>query len=229
MKLQSRLGTVALIVAAYLCLFEAQISLATPPATGVKLRNKEVLAKQFNAKRAFDLHSEELHTLMLGLYECKPHELMKNTQVSKEEYVQWVFEGPFEWKFDTIRKIQSVEAIRLSLSHEYKMDRVLPLVTGLYTMLLQAYSGTNSFTFVEDVKAERLMVAATNISTVMTKLEDIRQEEDGTVYLSESCKTNTKKKLNNISKRLLDDYQLITKLPPDVDGQPRISIEFIEF
>src|SRR5690606_24303139 len=100
---------------------------------------------------------------MLELYRLNPGELRKSTQVSAEEYIQWVFEGPFGWKFDAIRGLQGVDALELVYSAEYQGDRVLPLIAGLHTMLVRAYGGETEFRFPRSADVQDLYIAAHNI------------------------------------------------------------------
>ncbi len=123
MKFLIRLNVGTILVAAFLNLLMIQFSLAAPLNDGVNAISNKVTTKQLNAKNAFSFHREVLHSLMLDLYECKPDELKKSTKVSKEEYAQWVFEGPFDWKFDAIRNMQSSEAIMLSFNQQYCVEK----------------------------------------------------------------------------------------------------------
>lgn len=165
--------------------------------------------KSFNAEDAFSVQSTRLQNLMLDFYECQPQSLLRNTKVSKEEFVQWVFEGPFNWKFDAIRNRQSVAALRLSFNTEYQGDRVLPLITGLYTMLLKAYGGKNEYTFITPVNPHQLMIAAHNVELGVVKLHKIEQESVG-LYQSESCSAKIFNHFDEISQQLQDDYKTLT-------------------
>lgn len=147
----------------------ASACVVTSPLTWADDNHTKNSAAAFNAKEAFSLHIADLRTLMLNLYECQPQDLQKSTKVSKEEFVQWVFEGPFSWQFDTIKNVQSIEALTLSFSQAYQGDRILPLITGLYTMLLQAYGGKNEYTFAA-ATPQKLSIAAQNIAISAAKL-----------------------------------------------------------
>ena len=63
-----------------------------------------------SAKEEVQTHAEHLRQIMVRLYQLNPLELQKSTKVSAEEFMQWVFEGPFNWKFDAIRKLQQTDA-----------------------------------------------------------------------------------------------------------------------
>lgn len=167
-------------------------------------------AIEFNAKEAFSLHGSVLRTLMLDLYECQPEALQKSTKVSKEEFVQWVFEGPFGWKFDAIRSVQSIEALKLSVNQDNQGDRVLPFITGLYTMILGAYSGKNEYTFSDNIKPQKLILAVQNVEISAVKLLNLKHE-NGDLFIKKSCNSEVKLKLNEIIKNLLKDYYSLTK------------------
>lgn len=183
-----------LIVVAFTCICAPQFTWAA--ATN----QTKTSAKAFNAKSAFDMHSTQLRQLMLALYECQPQALQKSTKVSKEEFVQWVFEGPFGWRFDAIKNTQSIEALTLSFSQEYQGDRVLPFITGLYTMLLQAYGGKNEYTF-EATNPQKLTIAAQNIHIISAKLKRGNLEKIEANY-NEHCYAQI---LNEIAKRVNAD------------------------
>ena len=212
-----------LIVIALPCIFTPQLTFAA------STNQTKPSSKAFNAKDAFDLHSTELRKLMLAFYECQPQSLQKNTKVSKEEFVQWVFEGPFGWKFDSIKNTQSIEALTLSFSQEYQGDRVLPLITGLYTMLLQAYGGKNEYTF-EAANPQKLNIAAQNINIIMAKLLNVKHENNET-NANQNCHPQIlsliANRVNADAKKLDQSSQTGQKLKP---FQMDVSIvEFIPF
>lgn len=212
-----------LVVVAFTSVPTTQLTLA---ASTNQTKNS---TKAFNAKVAFDLHSTELRQLMLDLYECQPQSLQKSTKVSKEGFVQWVFEGPFGWRFDAIKNTQSIEALTLSFSSEYQGDRVLPLITGLYTMLLQAYGGKNEYTFAA-TNPQKLVIAAQNTDITSAKLLKGKLENNE----AEDHKNCNAQILSNITKRVNADARKVGKssqaseslnpLQKDVD-----TLEFIPF
>lgn len=212
-------------------LMQPQLSLAAAKIQTKPVSQKIVL-KPFSAEDEFSVHSTNLRTLMLELYECQPHALQKSTKVSKEEFVQWVFEGPFGWKFDSIKNAQSIEALTLAFRQEYEGDRILPLITGLYTMTLLAYGGKNEFTFTETIKPNNIIIAARNVEVSTTKLHNI-QNESGELYLNERCIANTQQKLDVIKNKFFEDYRAITKQELDSSLSPIQThinaIELIQF
>lgn len=199
-----------------LALVFAKVILFTPELTLAASINKTKnltdigVQKQFSAANEFSTHSTALRDLMLELYQCNPETLGMNTRVSKEEYVQWVFEGPFDWKFDAIRNVQSTEALTLSFSAEYQGDRVLPFITGLYTMLLQAYGGKNEFTFTESSNPQKMSIALQNIEISTAKFLKLKQGNSNP-YLNENCNNNVKRMLDDISKHIDADCRRVAK------------------
>lgn len=199
-------------------LITLQLTLAAS-SIQAKTASQENAPKQFSAADAFSIQSASLRTLMLELYECQPQALQKSTKVSKEEFIQWVFEGPFSWKFDAIKNTQTIEALNLSFNADYQGDRVLPLITGLYTMLLQAYGGKNEFTFTETINPQKLTIAGQNIEITVAKLLSVKQDNNE-FHLSDNCNKNVKRMLNDISKHIDADDRRIAKEAPST---PRIN------
>lgn len=219
-----------LILVASIWLTMPQLSLAAlSPKT--QTASQQTVSIKFNVADAFNIQSASLRSLMLELYDCQPQDLQKNTKVSKEEFVEWVFEGPFDWKFDAIKNAQSIEALTLSFSQEYQGDRILPLITGLYTMLLHAYGGENEFTFNNTISLENFTIATQNIEIITTKLQNSLQEKDS-LNLHEVCIATAQKKLIEIKKKLLVDYEKISHVAGSNPLRSRIdesSGEFIKF
>jgi hypothetical protein len=83
----------------------------------------------------FEQHAASLQSWMEQSYASNPNELKKSTQVSPREMAEWVFHGPFNWKFDAIQSLQSSDALRLSVSDDFPGDRILAFTTGTYTSL----------------------------------------------------------------------------------------------
>jgi hypothetical protein len=193
----------------HIWLLTPQPSLAAS-LTQAKTTSQKKATKQFSVADAFGMQSASLRTLMLELYECNPQDLQKSTKVSKEEFVQWVFEGPFFWKFDAIRNVQSVDALTLSFSSEYRGDRVLPFITGLYTMQLLAYGGKMEYLFPEKINPQKLYIAAQNIKIGSAKLLRAKLENDEP-YISNHCSVKIKKNLDDIFNNTNHDAQTISK------------------
>lgn len=153
-----------------------------PPSSKQRLNTDQSvrIAKQSNASSAqkeMRQHSKLLRLLMLELYKSNPLELQKSTKVSAEEMTQWVFEGPFNWKFDAIRNLQQTDALALSFNKAYQGDRVLAFIVGLHTLLLQAYGGQNEFIFSDRINPQNLYFAARNVEIASVKAQDLIREQ----------------------------------------------------
>jgi hypothetical protein len=85
--------------------------------------------------KLFEQHTASLQQWMVQVYASNPSELQKSTQVSPREMAEWVFHGPFNWKFDAIRSLQGSDALQLSVSDDFPGDRILAFTTGTYTLL----------------------------------------------------------------------------------------------
>lgn len=83
----------------------------------------------------FEQHATSLQSWMEQAYASNPNELKKSTQVSPREMVEWVFHGPFNWKFDAIQSLQHSEALKLCVSDDFPGDRILAFTAGTYTLL----------------------------------------------------------------------------------------------
>lgn len=84
--------------------------------------------------------------------------------------MQWVFEGPFGWKFDALREAQGISALEMAFSLDFHGDRILALITGMQTMIISAYGGKTEFLFSEPADPQRLYISARNTDIVRWKL-----------------------------------------------------------
>lgn len=213
--------------------------LVTPFAFASNHKEKEQLKIKtytINPQRAFTMQNDALKQMMLNLYTCNPQALQKNTQVSKEEYVAWVFEGPFDWKFDAIRKLQSIAALELSLNQDYHGDRILPLITGLHTMLLQAYGGQTEYRFNDKLNFKSLDIASKNIHIVATRLPRLL-DESSQPYLNDNCQKTALNALYNLINAIPNDPRIETttalkstriRVEESTSDYPK-SLDFIPF
>jgi len=97
---------------------------------------------------------QSLKTLMIKLYKRNPSELKKSTSEDPEKMVNWVFNGNHNWNFEAINNAQGTDAIYLTFSEDYKGDKVLPFIVGIYTMLIKAHGGKKEF-YLFSEKTER--------------------------------------------------------------------------
>lgn len=180
-------------------LFQSQLSHSTEQKKAVLTTTN----KTPSTKAQFNVLSEVMRNLMLRLYECDPNALQKSTQVSKEEFIDWVFFGPFGWKFDAIRNRQSLSALQLSADADYHGDYVLPLITGLHTHLLKSYGGETEFYFPNSAVSDALYKAAHNIKVSQFKLSNTKMQ------FEETCKTKVNAIFNALSQQVMQDADTI--------------------
>jgi hypothetical protein len=124
----------ALISLLALCML-ASFTVRALADTKAHLSKSEIAAV---SPKFFEQLAASLQQWMEQVYLSNPSELYKSTQVSPREMAEWVFHGPFNWKFDAIRSLQGSEALQLSVSDDFPGDRILAFTTGTYT-LLSAY------------------------------------------------------------------------------------------
>jgi len=181
------------------------------------VHNNQTIAKDANsaemAKQSMALHSETLRKLMLTLYQHNPKQLKKSTQVSAEEMVQWTFEGPFGWKFDGVRRLQGIDALKLASDTNFPGDRVLALIAGLQTMLTKAYGGKTEYDFSGEIDPQTLYNAARNIEITSIK---VNQLNDGIILLGSDKPADLKptdltRELSEIISRVDADAKRIAK------------------
>ncbi len=115
---------------------------------------------------------QSLQTLMIKLYKRNPSELKKSTSDDAEKMVNWVFNGNHNWNFDTINNAQSTDAIYLAFNEEYKGDRVLPFIVGIYTMLIKAHGGKKEFYLFDSIDPQLLYDTSRNIEMAVWKLSN---------------------------------------------------------
>ncbi len=117
---------------------------------------------------------QSLRTLMIKLYKRNPSELKKSTSDDAEKMVNWVFNGNHNWNFEAINNLQGTDAIYLAFNEDYKGDRVLPFIVGIYTMLIKAHGGKREFYLFDSVDPQLLYNASRNIETAVWKLSNAK-------------------------------------------------------
>jgi hypothetical protein len=106
---------------------------------------------------------QSLKTLMIKLYKRNPSELKKSTSEDPEKMVNWVFNGNHNWNFEAINNAQGTDAMYLTFNEDYKGDKVLPFIVGIYTMLIKAHGGKKEFYIFDSVDPQLLYNASRNI------------------------------------------------------------------
>jgi hypothetical protein len=117
---------------------------------------------------------QSLRTLMIKLYKRNPSELKKSTSDDAEKMVNWVFNGNHNWNFEAINNLQGTDAIYLAFNEDYKGDRILPFIVGIYTMLIKAHGGKKEFYLFDSVDPQLLYNASRNIETAVWKLSNAK-------------------------------------------------------
>ena len=117
---------------------------------------------------------QSLRTLMIKLYKRNPSELKKSTSDDAEKMVNWVFNGNHNWNFEAINNLQGTDAIYLAFNEDYKGDRVLPFIVGIYTMLIKEHGGKKEFYLFDSVDPQLLYNASRNIETAVWKLSNAK-------------------------------------------------------
>ena len=127
---------------------------------------------------------QSLKTLMIKLYKRNPSELKKSTSEDPEKMVNWVFNGNHNWNFEAINNAQGTDAIYLTFSEDYKGDKVLPFIVGIYTMLIKAHGGKKEFYLFDSVDPQMLYNASRNIETAVWKLSNAKDSSGKSFLLA---------------------------------------------
>ena len=138
---------------------------------------------------------QSLKILMTKLYKRNPSELKKSTSDDVDKMVNWVFNGNHNWNFEAINNVQGTDAIYLAFNEEYKGDRVLPFIVGIYTMLIKAHGGKKEFYLFDSVDPQLLYNASRNIETAVWKLSNAKDSSGKPFLLANELN----EKENNLS------------------------------
>ena len=128
---------------------------------------------------------ESLKLLMIKLYKRNPIQLKKTTSDNAEQAANYFFSNPnHKWNFETIGNKQGFEAIYQSFDENFKGDRVLSLITGLYTMTIEAHGGKTEFYITDSIEPQNLYNLARNYEIVVWMLSTKKNSEDKLYLLS---------------------------------------------
>ena len=125
---------------------------------------------------------QSLRSLMIKLYKRNPVELKKSTSEDAEKMVNWVFNGNHDWNFEAINNVQGNEAIYLTFNEDFKGDRVLPFIVGIYTMLIKAHGGKKEFYLFDSIDPQLLYNASRNVEIAAWKLSNTK-DASGKLFL----------------------------------------------
>jgi len=138
---------------------------------------------------------QSLRSLMIKLYKRNPVELKKSTSEDAEKMVNWVFNGNHNWNFEAINNVQGNEAIYLTFNEDFKGDRVLPFIVGIYTMLIKAHGGKKEFYLFDSIDPQLLYNASRNVEIAAWKLSNTK-DASGRLFL---VANEINEKENNLS------------------------------
>ena len=125
---------------------------------------------------------ESLKILMIKFYKKNPNQLKKSTSDNAEKMTNWVFNGNHNWKFERINNAQGVDALNQVFDDNFKGDRVLSLVTGLYTMLIKAHGNKKEFYMFDSLDPQKIYNASRNFEMIVWKLSS-KKDSKGQPYL----------------------------------------------
>jgi len=125
---------------------------------------------------------ESLKVLMLKFYKKNPNQLKKSTSDNAEKMINWVFNGDHNWKFKKINNAQDIDALNQVFDDNFKGDRVLSLITGLYTMLIKAHGNKKEFYIFDSLDPQKIYNASRNIEIIVWKLAS-KKNKEGKPYL----------------------------------------------
>jgi hypothetical protein len=117
---------------------------------------------------------ESLKILMVKFYKKNPKELRKTSSDNAEIVTDWVFNGKHDWRFKSINLAQGTDALNQTFDESFEGDRVLSLITGLYTMIKQAHGNKTEFFIFDSLNAQSIYNSARNIEVVLWKLSTKR-------------------------------------------------------
>lgn len=127
-------------------------------------------------------NTESLKILALKFYKRNPAELRKTTSDSPEVTVNWLFTSQHNWKFKEINDAQGIEALNQVFDENFKGDRVLSLITGLYTMLIIAHDNQKEFDMLDSLDPQLIYNAARNVEVVVWRLST-KRKKNGELFL----------------------------------------------
>ncbi|MDB4138759.1 hypothetical protein OAT33_00520 [Methylophilaceae bacterium] len=113
---------------------------------------------------------ESLKILMVKFYKKNPKELRKTSSDNAEIVADWVFNSKHDWKFKSINFAQGTDALDQVFDESFEGDRVLSLITGLYTMIRKAHGDKIEFFIFDSLNPQSIYNVARNIEIVLWKV-----------------------------------------------------------
>ena len=133
---------------------------------------------------------ESLKILALKFYKRNPSQLKKSTQDNVEKMVNWIFNGDHNNEFEQLQNKKDVECLNLVFDESFNGDRVLALVIGLKTMLLESHGNKTDFYLFDKLDPQNIYNVARNIEVVVWKLSTKKMENGEPFLISNSISGN---------------------------------------
>ena len=125
---------------------------------------------------------ESLKILMIKFFKKNPNQLKKSTSDNAEKMTNWVFNGNHNWKFKRINNAQGVDALNQVFDDNFEGDRVLSLITGLYSMLIKAHGDKKEFYIFDSLDPQKIYNSSRNFEIIVWKLSS-KKNNKGQPYL----------------------------------------------
>ncbi|MFY0650046.1 MAG: hypothetical protein JXQ86_05330 [Methylophilaceae bacterium] len=133
---------------------------------------------------------ESLKILALKFYKRNPSQLKKSTQDNVEKMVNWIFHGDHNNEFEQLQNKKDVECLNLVFDESFNGDRVLALMIGLKTMLLESHGNKTDFYLFDKLDPQNIYNVARNIEVVVWKLSTKKMENGEPFLISNSISGN---------------------------------------
>lgn len=133
---------------------------------------------------------ESLKILALKFYKRNPSQLKKSTQDNVEKMVNWIFHGDHNNEFEQLQNKKDVECLNLVFDGSFNGDRVLALMIGLKTMLLESHGNKTDFYLFDKLDPQNIYNVARNIEVVVWKLSTKKMENGEPFLISNSISGN---------------------------------------
>lgn len=134
---------------------------------------------------------KSLKILTLKFYKNNPKELRKTTSDTPERMVSWLFHNPYNWEFKEINNAQDTKAINQAFDINFQGDRVLSLITGLYTMMIKAHNGKKDFNMLDSLDPQRIYNTARNIEVVVWKISTKKNKQGKLFFVTNEINDTT--------------------------------------
>lgn len=161
------------------------VAMACCACTSVKQPLKN-LAKT-NMDMISDIHIQVLKThmqeLSLALYTNNPTQLGKVPNLSLENRISQIINHSTDVYYRESDYQQSIEAIELAFTPNYRGDRVFVLLLGINSMLKQSYNNLEEVFMFDNLDPQKLYDSARNLERVAWQLHDAATREKALISL----------------------------------------------